>query len=571
MLGSATIHKPRRFVSWLLSMLVAGCINHSCAHSEPPTLIRFGDATEQSGITFRHVDGSSGKHYLIEAVASGMVSFDYDLDGRIDLHFLNGAAIKGTSYPEPPINGTYRNQGDFRFADVSRASGLGDTGFGMGVAVGDYDNDGFPDVYLSNFGPNALYHNNGDGTFSPLAGQPVLACGNKVGGGASMLDIDSDGDLDIYAAHYIKFNYDVPPSPTFRGRIVYGGPMFYPPETDTLLRNNGDGSFDDISLESGIASEAEWGMGTICFDFDLDGDTDIMVANDSTKNFLWENDGRGHFKDVALATGVAYDYRGDAKGNMGVDVADFNGDLLPDIHVTAFTKQLVTLYENLGSGVYEDSTLRSGAGVKTFNMVNWGNAFADFDNDGDKDLFFANGHIHDNMDDLDDTVSYKLLNQVFENLAGRKFADVSRNCGPGLALKESSRSIAVDDFDSDGHLDIAILNSRTLPSILRNQSIDKGHWVFIELVGTRTNRSAVGSRVVIHCEKKSQMLEVHSGRSYQSHFGSRLHFGLADASKIDRIDVHWHGGAVESHTEVAANTRVLIRQGLPIVRLEPTP
>ena len=556
-----------------MAMLVALAVTQQLATAEPPTKIRFSDATASSGINFQHVDGSSGKHYLVETVASGMASFDYDLDGQIDVYFLNGSAIEGISYPMPPINEMYRNDGDMRFIDVSRKCGLDDIGFGMGVTVGDYDNDGFPDVYLSNFGPNALYHNNGDGTFSKVTDQPVLACGSKVGGGVCMLDIEGDGDLDIYAAHYIQFDYDMRPPSTFRGRVVYGGPVLYPPEADTLLRNNGDGSFDDISRESGIGLSAEWGMGTVCFDFDVDGDTDIMVANDSTKNFLWENDGQGRFVDIALAAGVAYDHRGDAQGSMGVDVADFNGDLLLDIHQTAFTKQLATLYENMGSGFFQDSTLRTGAGAGTFYLVNWGNAFGDFDNDGDKDLFMANGHIHDNMDDLDDTVSYKLLNQVFENLSGRRFVDVSRMCGDGLAVKESSRSIAADDFDDDGHIDVVVLNSRTKPTLVHNQSVDHGHWVLLDLIGIQSNRSAVGSRVVITCGGKSQVLEVHSGRSYQSHFGSRLHFGLGNAQKIDRIDVHWHGGQVETFIDIDidVDARWLLRQGRPIIRFEGSP
>lgn len=568
---TTTVYRKRPLLpiaNWLCVAIWLAVVGvGSPGRGEPPTKIRFRDATPQSGIDFQHIDGSSGRHYLVETVASGMASFDYDLDGRIDIHFLNGAAIKGIEYSVPPINGTFRNRGDMTFADVSRACGLDDIGFSMGVTVGDYDNDGFPDVYLSNFGPNALYHNNGDGTFSKLD-QPVLTCGSKVGSGVAMLDIEGDGDLDIYAAHYIQFDYDMRPPSIFRGRIVYGGPVLYPPEADSLLRNNGDGTFEDISQESGIGLLAEWGMGVVCLDFDVDGDTDIFVANDSTKNFLWENDGRGHFTDVALATGVAYNHRGEAQGSMGADVGDFNGDLLPDIHVTAFTKQLTLLYENMASGFFQDSTLRTGAGAGTFYLVNWGNAFGDFDNDGDKDLFIANGHIHDNMDDLDDTVSYKLRNQVFENSSGRKFTDVSRLCGDGLAVKESSRGIAADDFDNDGHIDIAVLNSRTMPTILYNESIDQGNWVLIDLVGVQSNRSAAGSRVVITCGAKSQMLEVHCGRSYQSHFGSRLHFGIGSTPNIDRIDVHWHSGEVETHTDVEANALLKIRQGQSILRFE---
>lgn len=541
------------------------------ADTADTTSIRFSDFTPISRIAFEHRDGSAGAHYLVEAVASGLASFDYDLDGRIDIYFLNGAELKGTKYVEKPRNALYRNHGAWIFSDATSASGLGDTGFGMGVTVGDFNNDGFPDVYISNFGPNILYQNNGDGTFSPAADQLTLARGHKVGGGVSMLDIDRDGNLDIYAANYIQFDFDQRPPSVFRNQVVYGGPLLYPPEADDLLRNHGDGSFTNISLEAGIRSDIQWGMGTICFDYDLDGDTDIFVANDSTKNILWQNDGLGRFTDVAIVAGVAYDHRGDPQGSMGVDVADFNGDLLPDLFQTAFTKELATLYENFGGGFFQDTTLRTGAGSNTFYSVEWGTGFADFDNDGDKDLFVASGHIQDNMDDFDDTIHYKLLNQVLENRQGKKFVDVSSSCGDGLRIKESSRGAVIDDLDLDGKLDVVVLNSRTKPSVLRNASETTGNWVYIDLVGIQCNRSAVGSRVVVVSGSRSQTLEVHSGRGYQSHFGSRLHFGLADEKKIDKIDIHWLGGPTESHTNLDVNALFLIRQGGKPVRVELTP
>jgi len=539
------------------------------AVGDEPTSIRFRDFTQASQIDFKHSDGSGGNHYLIEAIASGLASFDYDLDGRVDIYFLNGAELKGTLYATPPLNALYRNQGDWSFVDVTRESGLGDAGFGLGVTVGDYNNDGFGDVYVSNYGPNVMYQNNGDGTFSMVSDQPALARGSKVGGGVTMLDIEGDGDLDIFAANYIQFDFDMRPPSVFRNQIVYGGPLLYPPEAGDLLLNQGDGTFSNISQEAGILADDQRGMGTICFDFDQDGDTDIFVANDSSKNTLWQNDGRGHFVDSAIVAGVAYDHRGDPKGNMGVDVADCVGDLKPDLFLTAYTKQLTTLYENLGGGFFMDTTLRRNAGANTFYPVNWGTGFADFDNDADKDLFIANGHIQDNMDEFDDTISYKILNQVLENRQRKKFVDVSKNCGDGLQIKQSSRGIAIDDLDGDGRLDVIVLNSREQPSILRNESKSMGSWVYLDLVGILCNRSAVGSRVVIVTGSRSQSLEVHSGRGYQSHFGSRLHFGLGDAARIDRIDIHWHGGSTETHRDLEVNALFLIKQGSQPLRNGP--
>lgn len=544
---------------------LACCAWSASTHGQSQITLK--DYTAKSGVNFEHRDGSSGRHYLVEVVAAGMASFDYDSDGRQDLLFLNGAALPGSDYDQPPCNATFRNQGGFAFHDVTQRCGLADIGFGLGVTVGDYDNDGFPDVYVSNFGPNALYRNNGDGTYVKVAEQTVLECGDKAGGGCCMLDMDADGDLDIYAASYMNFDFNIPPS-EFRGRIVYGGPLLYEKATDNLLANHGDGQFQDVSRQAGIEAVAEWGMGTVCFDFDQDGDTDIFVANDSTKNTLWTNDGGGSFTDTALLMGVAYDHRGDPQGSMGADVADFDGDLWLDLFQTAYTKQLATLYQNMEGFFFQDATLATGAGVGTLYLVNWGTGFVDFDNDGDKDIFIANGHIHDNMDDLDDTVSYKLTNQVLENRNGKKFVDISANCGDGLLPRESSRGIAIDDFDCDGRPDVVVLNSRTFPTVLRNESPQNGHWIELNFVGLRSNRDAIGSQVLLTADGRNQRLEVHSGRGYQSHFGSTLHFGVGQAQTIDRLEIHWHGQETQVIEDLDCDAVYVIREGKRPVRIE---
>lgn len=544
--------------TWLCLTCVAG-------HAAEPSAIQFKNLPSTAGLTFEHKDGSSGQHYLIEAVASGMATFDFDGDGDLDIYFLNGAALRGTVYASPPKNALFRNDGNFQFTDVTESSGLGDQGFGLGVAAGDYDNDGWIDVYLNNYGANALYRNSGDGTFS-LVPDEVLACGHKVGAGASMLDMDADGDLDIYSANYIQFAYDLRSPSIFHGQIVYGGPVLYPTEPDDLLRNNGDGTFTNVSQEAGILSESEWGMSTICFDADADGDTDIFVANDSTRNFLWQNDGQGRFTEIGVLAGVAYDYQGDTQGSMGCDVADFNGDMLLDLFVTAYEKQLAILYENLGNSIFQDATLTTGAGAGSFHLVNWGLGFGDFDNDGDKDLFVANGHIHDNLDDFDDTTSYKMANQVYENKNGKRFVDISAHCGSGLQVIESSRGAVLEDLDEDGRLDVVVINSRTKPTLLQNISNSSSNWIEVELVGQVCNRSAIGCEVTVRCGARSQILTVHSGRGYQSHFGTRLHFGLGAAESIDELSVRWLGGQIESFTDVKASGLLIIRQGLGITK-----
>lgn len=523
--------------------------------------IRLTDVSAQAAVDFEHTDGGSGMHYLVEAISGSLASFDFDNDGRVDVYFLNGAALRGTTYDTPPINQLHRNRGDFQFENVSKASGLADLAYSLGVTVGDYDNDGFDDVYVTNMGPNTFYRNNGDGTFQSVNGDAV-ACGDKVGAGASMLDIDADGNLDIYASSYIRFDYDIPPS-EFRGRIVYGGPLLYPKETDNLLRNDGIGSFLDISQQAGIADEKEWGMGTIAVDFDKDGDTDIFVANDSTKNSLWLNDGKGVFTECALLMGIAYDFQGDPQGSMGVDIGDIDQDGWLDLFQTAYTKQLATLYRNEEGAFFSDSTRSTGVGQGTFHPVNWGTALCDLDNDGDRDVFMANGHIHDNMDDVN-TATYRCRNFVFENQDGA-FRDVTQLVGTGTEPVESSRGCVADDLDNDGRVDLIVMNSRRPPTVIRNESESRNNWIQLQLIGLKCNRSAVGSQVRVTTDAGSQLLEVHSGRGYQGHFGSTLHFGLGEHEKIKSIEIHWHGGRSQtirpSEEKMSVNACYILRQG----------
>lgn len=532
------------------------------------TSIRLHDATRDSGIRFRHTDGSLGEHYLMEAMASGLATFDYDQDGDLDIYFLQGAPLRRAAAPPPkspapeqPRNSLYRNEGNLQFTDVTAQCGLGDTGFGLGVAIADYNEDGHPDVFLNNFGPNVLYRNNGDGSFTDVTAAAGLGGTSTVGAGASFLDIDGDGDLDLYVANYIKFSYESFTPTLFQGKKVYPGPMVFPAEPDQLFRNNGDGSFTDISRSAGIAAHAAWGMGTVAADFDDDDDTDIFVANDSDRNFLFQNDGQGLFKEVAAQVGIAYDYQGHALGSMGVDVGDFNNDGRLDLFHTSYQKQMTALYQNFGGGFFQDVTPRTGAGANTFQRVNWGTGLIDLDNDGDRDLFFANGHIHDNLDDFDDNTSYLQPNQVLENQKGRRFVDVSQACGIGPRAEHSGRGACFEDFDNDGDVDVVVLNSRELPTLLENRSQTASGWIEIELVGRKTNRDGVGARVRVKSGGRVQVAEVHSGRGYQSHFGSRLHFGLADRRHVEQIEIRWIGGGRDVIRDLAACQIVQIHEG----------
>ena len=524
--------------------------------------INFSDVTSQTGIMFKHTDGSSGKLYLMETVTAGLALFDYDNDGDVDIYFLNGSALKGAKFKTEPTNALYRNDGDFKFTDVTRQAGVGDTGYGLAVAVADYDNDGDQDIYLNNHGPNILYRNNGDGTFSDVTRQAGVGNGSHTAGGACFLDMDKDGDLDLYVSNYVVFSYDKNVTRKMDGFETYVGPTSYPLISDNIYRNNGDGTFTDVSKESGISKHAGAGMGMICTDYDNDGDTDIFVANDiSVGNFLFKNDGTGKFEEIALMAGVAFDFHGDEQGSMGVDAGDYDNDGLFDLYVTSYQTQSATLYRNLGDDMFEDVTRATGAGAGTVTAVTWGNGFVDFDNDGDRDIFVACGHLLDNIDLFDDSTSYFIPNLLLMNNGDGKFINVSQQSGDGMKVKLSSRGAGFDDLDNDGDVDIVILNSRRESTILRNDSNPKGHWLQVRLRGVKTNKDGVGARIKVIAGDLILIDEVHSGRSYQSHYGDRLYFGLGRHQRVDRVEVKWIGGGVDVLTNVPIDKFLTITEG----------
>jgi hypothetical protein len=523
--------------------------------------IRFSDVTEQTGITFKHTDGSSGKRYIVESVTAGLALFDYDGDGDIDIYFLNGAPLPGTVSETKPRNALYRNDGNWSFTDTTAKSGLGDTGYGLGVTIGDYDNDGDADVYLNNYGPNVLYRNNGDGTFTDVTKFAGVGNGDKVGAGACFLDMDGDGDLDLFVSNYLRFSHAIHVPHSMKGFAQYGTPLDYPPEPDTMYRNNGDGTFTDVSLISGIAEYPGTGMGTVCGDYDNDGDTDIFVANDVMGNFLFRNDGKGRFEEVGLPAGVAYDYYGREQASMGVDCGDYDNDGLLDFFVTSYAQELSTLYHNLGDGIFEDATLTSGAGAGTLNDVTWGNGLVDFDNDGDRDIFIASGHVQDNVENYDNRTSYRQCNIIQMNTGEGKFINVSENYGDGMEVMLVSRGAGFDDMDNDGDIDVVVLNARTKPTILRNDSSPTGHWLRVRLQGVKTNRDGVGARVKVVASDLTLVDEAHSGRGYQSHFGTCLHFGLGRYKKIDRIEVYWTGGQKDVFFDIEVDQCVTLVEG----------
>jgi hypothetical protein len=517
--------------------------------------------TAETGIQFVHDDGSGGRRYIVEPMSAGLATFDYDNDGWIDIYFLNGKPLKGSRRRKQPRNALYRNLGGFRFEDVTEQAGVADMGFGLGVTAGDYNNDGHPDLYLNNYGPNVLYKNNGDGTFADVTEQAGVGNGDLVGAGTCFLDIDNDGDLDLYAANYLEFDYAEHVQRTIDGIPSYPSPRDFLPVPDSLFRNNGDGTFTDISRSSGVASVAGTGMGMVCADADNDGDTDVFVLNDVAENFYFENDGNGGFEEVGLLVGLAYNVYGDQNASMGVDCGDYNSDGWLDFFMTSYQGEMPVLYRNVGNGRFEDTTQTAQAGSSAHPHVNWGTGLIDFDNDGDLDIFVANGHTEDNAEMLDAGSFYRAPNQLLLNTGDGLFVDVSDQCGDGLLPIEASRGTAFDDLDNDGDIDVVILNSRRPPTILRNDTANDNHWLQLRLKGIQANRSAVGARVRVVSGELGQIAEVHSGRGYQGHFGSRLHFGLGHRNRVDRIDVRWPGGGQDVFQNVPVDRLLILEEG----------
>jgi hypothetical protein len=413
-----------------LAAILLGTTSVCCSQTTTPFTLH--DVTDQTGIAFRHTDGHSGQRYIVENVCSGLAIFDYDGDGLEDIYFLNGGMLKGTNTDPPPRNVLYRNLGDWKFQDVTESAGVGDTGHSLGVAAADYDNDGDIDLYLNNFGPNVLYRNEGNGHFVDATAEAGLANGDRVGSGVCFLDIDQDGLLDLFVSSYVQFSYAGHKPRSRAGIASYPGPLEYAPEGDRLYRNDGDGSFSDITEASGIGDSKGKGMGVVCCDCDNDGDTDIFVGNDVMENFLFVNDGKGQFSEDGLFNGVAVNYGGTQQGSMGVACADYDNDGDFDFHVTTAAQELSTLYRNFGDGTFDDRTRETGAGSGTKPHVAWGNEFVDFDNDGYRDLFIACGHFDDNAERRDDTTAYRVRNVVLMNDNGKRFVDVSATSGSGM-------------------------------------------------------------------------------------------------------------------------------------------
>jgi hypothetical protein len=538
-----------------------------------PFRARFTDVAKQAGLTAPVIYGGvDRKQYILETIGSGVAFLDYDNDGWLDIFLLSGSRLEGS--PVGATNRLYKNNRDGTFTDVTEKARLVRSGWASSVAVGDFDNDGFEDIFITYWGQNVLYRNNGDGTFTDVTKKAgLLTAETRWGSGCTFVDYNRDGLLDLCVASYLEFDIKKVPPPgadpncNWKGVAVNCGPRGLPPGTISLYRNNGDGTFTDVTSSSGLEkAKGSYVMTTVAADFNNDGWPDIYAACDSSPSFLFRNNHDGTFTEIGLESGVALNEDGKEQAGMGVGVGDFDLDGNLDIFKTHFADDTSVLYRNDGKTNFRDDTIPSGLAVET-RYVGWGAGIVDLDNDGLPDLFLVTGNVFPELEKPLPAYPYRTPRVVFRNLGNGKFEELIAEAGPGIAAVHSSRGCAFGDFDNDGDIDVLVMNMNELPSLLRNDVSGSGHWIKVKLIGTKSNRSAIGARVTVHYGSKVQAQEVLSQASFYSVNDRRLHFGLGAVEQVD-IDVRWPNGGIERFTAVKANHLITIREGEGIVTTE---
>jgi predicted nucleotidyltransferase len=531
--------------------------------AQGPT-VRFVDVAATSGLDLVNVSGGPAKDFIVDANGNGAAFFDYDNDRDLDALIVNGSTRERMARGGDPMVALYRNDGG-RFIDVTPSSGFTRTGWGSGVCVGDIDNDQAPDVYITAFGPDVLWRNTGKGSFTDVTRRAGID-DTRWGTSCAFADYDRDGDLDLYVTNYVKFDESsIPARGTtancrFMATDVFCGPKRLTGDGDILYRNNGDGTFTDITTAAGVTDPGYYGFGVVFSDLNDDGWPDIYVANDSVPNLLFRNRRDGTFVEEGLISGAALSGDGRPQAGMGVDAGDYNGDGLPDLVVTNFSHDYNTLYENGPAGVFADRSYAAGLAATAGPYLGWGVKLADFDNDGRLDVFIANGHVYPEVDRHGLGTRYQQQKQLFLN-DGRRFRHVTKEVGGGLLIEQSSRGAAFGDYDNDGDIDVLVINMNDRPTLLRNDTPHIRHWITLRLVGSTSNRDAIGAKVTVEAGGRRQTTAIRGDGSYLSHSDLRAHFGLGEATKVSRVEIRWPSGLVQNVGALAADQFYVVSEG----------
>ena len=541
--------------------------------------VTFTNVARESGLNVKTIFG--GEHtnkYLLETTGCGVAFYDYDNDGWLDIFLVNGSRLEGFPAESEPTSHLFRNNRDGTFTDVTLKAGVAHSGWGQGVCVGDFDNDGWDDLFVTYYGKNVLYHNNGDGTFTDVSQKAgVAGKGTRWNTGCAFVDYDRDGRLDLFVANYIDLDLATAPVPEsgpclYKSVMVACGPPGLQGGKNILYHNNGDGSFSDVSEAAGIfRANGTYGLGVLTADFDNDGWPDIYVANDSTASALYHNKKNGTFEDIAIEAGCALSPDGKPQAGMGVAAADYDLDGNLDIVKTNFAGDTPSLYHNLGGGSFEDATFTAGLGAHT-QYLGWGCGFLDFDNDGWPDILICNGHVYPEVEQLKTEAGYAQRKLLYRNLRNGHFADISLQAGSGISDPVASRGCAFGDFDNDGDIDVVVNTVNDYPQLLRCDSKQANNWIKVRTIGTKSNRSGIGVRLkcVTHvpgeAKPHQQIDEVRSGGSYISQNDLRVHFGVGKAEKIDVLEVRWPSGQVDTIKDIKVNQLIFVKEGEGVVR-----
>jgi len=541
--------------------------------------VSFLNVARESGLNVKTIFGAEHKNkYLLETTGCGVAFYDYDNDGWLDIFLVNGSRLEGFPAGAEPTSHLFRNNRDGTFTDVTIEAGVAHSGWGQGVCIGDYDNDGWDDLFITYYGKNVLYQNNGDGTFTDVSQKAgVAGKGTRWNTGCAFVDYDRDGHLDLFVANYIDMDLATAPVPEsgpclYKGVLVACGPPGLQGGKNILYHNNGDGTFADVSEAAGIfRANGTYGLGVLTADFDNNGWPDIYVANDSTASALYQNKKNGKFEDVAIEAGCALSPDGKPQAGMGIAAADYDLDGNLDIVKTNFAGDTPSLYHNLGGGNFEDATFTAGLGTYT-KFLGWGCGFFDFDNDGWPDILICNGHVYPEVEQLKTEAGYAQRKLLYRNQRNRHFADISLQVGPGISDPAACRGCAFGDFDNDGDIDVVVNTINDFPQLLRCDSKLANNWIKVRTIGTKSNRSGIGARIAcvtrVSGESKPhrQIDEVRSGGSYLSQNDLRVHFGLGTAEQVDLLEIRWPSGHVDTIKHIKANQLIFVKEGDGVIR-----